>query len=735
MDRDRAGEAPPLDGGAAPRLAVLDEPDHPTTDAPEPGSGGAAGPERAGSPGAGAAPTGPAAPADPAVHRVRDLPARARGAALAVAVALLTAPAAALAHFVPGWAATNDPALMGLRALDVGTARTPLLGQPSQSGLYADSIASVHHPGPLHLYLLAGPVRVLGPALGMPLVSAAIVGACLVVIAWVVFRLLGRRAALVAAAALSLVTFTTGAASLVNPVSSNIAGYPLLACTVLLWAVAAGDVRLLPLATVAVSFTAQQHLAVVPATIVLCAGGLTVGAVGWWRQGRRHDPAGRRELRRSAVAAGAVGLLLWAPVLAQQAFGDAGNLGEMLWFARHGNGETVGPTAGARQVVHALGLPPLLGRTDADGLLMLSTPAPLTWMTAAAVLGLVGVVTWRHRGDRARASLGVMVGVVVAAGLVNGSSVPEGLEKTRLAFYHWAFALAFVVLLVLGVAASELLVPARRLARATRRGPARAAVVAVVVAAVMGTGLTSPQLDRRQSTVGAAYASVPAGELDRAVDDLLDVRGRLGDHTLLVSRGEPAYAGIAAGVAVLAAQRGLDLRMPLSDRFFVHDDRLVDRDRLDGGVALVAVGIDDPATPDGGELIARVPLADPFPADAFARLVEAARGVDAVGYGPETEAALDDVDHPEARELTALQLASVVTAPETALADVHLLDLLIRAPLDAPAFDPDDLLAVRHALHALDGDDVAGRLVELRLYLLDLDETLVLAESFEVGTP
>ena len=89
---------------------------------------------------------------------------RARLAAWAVGLALLAAPIAAFAHFVPGWAATSDPALMGLRAMDVGTARTPLLGQPSQSGLYAESVASVHHPGPLHLYVLAGPLRLFGAA-------------------------------------------------------------------------------------------------------------------------------------------------------------------------------------------------------------------------------------------------------------------------------------------------------------------------------------------------------------------------------------------------------------------------------------------------------------------------------------------------------------------------------------------------------------------------------------------
>src|SRR5918998_6735926 len=96
------------------------------------------------------------------VHRLRALSRAEQRWAIAVGVALLLAPLVALAIIGPGWVPANDPALMGLRALDVGTTRTPLLGQPSQSRVYADAVASVHHPGPLHFYLMALPVRLLG---------------------------------------------------------------------------------------------------------------------------------------------------------------------------------------------------------------------------------------------------------------------------------------------------------------------------------------------------------------------------------------------------------------------------------------------------------------------------------------------------------------------------------------------------------------------------------------------
>ena len=56
--------------------------------------------------------------------------------------------------------------------------------------------------GPLHFYLLALPVRLLGGTLGMLGVSVLVTGSCLVTSAWAVFRQLGRTAGVVAALAL-----------------------------------------------------------------------------------------------------------------------------------------------------------------------------------------------------------------------------------------------------------------------------------------------------------------------------------------------------------------------------------------------------------------------------------------------------------------------------------------------------------------------------------------------------
>ncbi len=181
---------------------------------PAPGDPAPAGASTTGTPAAGT-------PAAAPVHRLRDLDRRGRVWALLFAVALLLAPALAFAWAAPDWVPAGDPALMAVRALDVGTSRTPLTGQPSTSGFYGGAVGGHHvaHPGPLHFYLMALPVRLLGPALGMLVVSLAVTAGCVLIAAWATFRQLGALGGAVGAVVLSLITFTTGASSLVNPVS------------------------------------------------------------------------------------------------------------------------------------------------------------------------------------------------------------------------------------------------------------------------------------------------------------------------------------------------------------------------------------------------------------------------------------------------------------------------------------------------------------------------------------
>jgi hypothetical protein len=677
-------------------------------------------------PGRGAAPR----PSPRAIHRWRDLDGRQRRWGVAVGAALALAPLVALVHFLPVWSPQADPALMALRALDTGTTRTPLLGQPSQSGLYAESVASVHHPGPLHFYVLALPVRVLGGTVGMLVVSVAITGACLVTSAWAVFRQLGRTAGVVAALALAAVAFTTGASSLVHPVSSNIAGYPLLLSAVLCWCVAAGDIRLLPLATVAVSFTAQQHLSVVPATMVIAAGSLALLALRWRHEGRWRDPASRRSLRRAATRSGIVALVLWSPVLVQQAFGESGNLGRILWFARHDARENLGPVRALWQAAHALGLPPLLGRTGVTGAWLISRPTAATWVSAAAVLAAVALVClrWRTRAPR-RASLGPMTALVLAAGLYNGASVPAGLEQARLSFYHWTFVLSFFVALVIGLAVADPLVRAVRPALAGRRHLTTAAAVIVVVA-VAAPSVVNPHLDRSTNDARAAGAPLDPDAVDALVDAVDSQGEAIGPHPLVLIRNDPQFAMYGATLSFALVEHGVDVRFPLTDRFFVHDSRLVDRaDLASGLVFVVDREVESPTPP--GELIAEVDLESGLAVDDYRALVAAAEAADGeVVLGDELAASLAD----DERALIVSFLDRLLDAPDAVLLNPDLLAFLAdNPPLASPALEPERAARVLASIEGRSTPWRPGTPTSIRAYLLGRDDILATATPGEIG--
>ena len=120
----------------------------------------------------------------------------------------------------------------------------------------------------------------------------------------VVLRRAGLGVALGVSVLLMWTTWSTGTAVLTDPISSNVGGYPLLAAAVLAWALLLGDLRLLPLAVAAVTFAAQQHLAmVIPAAAVAV---VAVGVVGELR--RRWSAASRSG---PAARAGSAGRCCW----------------------------------------------------------------------------------------------------------------------------------------------------------------------------------------------------------------------------------------------------------------------------------------------------------------------------------------------------------------------------------------------------------------------------------------
>lgn len=675
----------------------------------------------------GAGTPAPPVAASATIHRLRDLDRRARWVAVLFAAALLLAPVLAFAWAAPQWAPASDPALMALRSLDVGTPRHPLTGQPSTSSAYDGDLGTphVHHLGPLHFYLMAIPVRLLGAALGMLVVSLAIVAASVLLSAWAVFRQLGPRGGVVAAVAIGAITYTTGAASLVNPVSSNIAGYPVLCSMVLLWCLLCGDLRLLPLAVAVVSFAAQQHLSVVPALAVAVV--LVVTAVGVASGRRLRDPAVRSRFARWSVVATAVGLVVWAPVLIQQLFGDEPNLTALAKFTRDSDRSTIGWGAGARQVANVLAWPPILGRDRVTGNTLLEEASVTTWLSAGLVIVAAGAVGWWWwRGSqRRRAALVAMVAVLAVGGLVSGSSVPDSLEQGRIALYQWVWPLAFFVVVTFGLALADGVrrwVPGAVAGRWLRPVGATTALLAVVVSAVL-----SSASDRPSNNLSTAYSPVERRSFDALGDQVMARSDDLGHVTVVLERGGELLDGFGPGLTVELTERGVDVRLShWTGGQGVHADRLVDPDTVDSGLVLAMEDPSEPRTEQiPGERIAAVSTSG-FDQEAFEELVAAAETGEPVRFGDDLEAYLAS-EPEEVAALRGFRVASLTEDARPVLSDPDVLDILLRYPPEYPRLDHDLMEQLLESF-----PDPGLRVLDLEVYLLDRDELLDYATAAEI---
>jgi hypothetical protein len=657
-------------------------------------------------------------PATRPIHRLRDLDRRGRWIAALFAGALALAPLLAFAWAAPGWTPSNDPALMALRSLDVGTSRTPLTGQPSTSANYTSDRDVVNHPGPTHFYLMAPAVRVLGVAVGMLTVSVLITGGCVLLAAWAVYRQLGPPGGVIGAVVLGAITFTTGASTLINPVSSNIARYPLLCSMVLVWCLLCGDIRLLPLASAMLSFTAQQHLSVLPTVGVVAAAGTIGFLVAWGGQGRWREPEARRRLAWWGGGAVAVALVIWSPVLYQQFFGKGTpNLTAMATFAQHDERPSLGMGSAVRQAAHVLGLPPILGQLNLSGEWLLADVSPFTWVTAAAVVVLTAFLGWRwRRTEPRRTAMVIAAGIVLAAGLVNGSSVPEGLEKLRLSLYHWAWPLVLFVTLALGLAVVDL---AKRVPLLQRPWvPTLACGLAAL--AIVVPSAANPRIDRRSNTLMDAYSPVERGYLDQLVDQVLAERDQIDGPVVLLERGQRSwFNGLREALAVELEDRGgLVVQHPRFLWMGIHHDRLADRDAVRSGLVLV---VDEVVTGDvaaqvdvPGRVIAEVGPDRPFDREAFDELVDQATTRETVEIGADGQRAIERMSS-DRSELFRASLFFLPAHADEALVDRETLEFLRDHPLDAPRLDPDLIDRVLDSLPA-------AQQPRLRVFLLDRDE-------------
>ncbi|MCU1357129.1 MAG: hypothetical protein JWM89_2547 [Acidimicrobiales bacterium] len=622
--------------------------------------------------------------------RLRDLDRRGRIGAAVVALLLVLIPFVAAAVNHGRWIPQGDDALIEMRARDVGTSRNPLVGQPSTSGSYGERAENVAHPGPIEFELLAPSVRLFGPTTGFLLVTASLVAACLVVSAWAVFRQVGPRGGSLAAVLLALGCFSAGAAGVVEPISSNIGRFPLLAGAVLVWALLCGDLRLAPLAVVVWSFAAQQHLSVLPAGAVVAGVGL-VGAA-WWVV--RGDPDGglsrRAQLGWLGGAVGA-GIVVWSPVLWQQLTGHPGNLSALASYSGDPARQDMGLRSAAGQVAHVLGVPPFLGRSSPRGWdLVAHVGTPQLVLTFVVAGALLAAGAWWARADRRIVAAVAMVGALAVAGLVTGTNIPDSPEKGRLAFYHWAFALSFFELLaVVWLVARLAPIVAPKLVHGRR-----STAFGVTVAVLVGVAATPVVADRASDRLNQPIATTAIRALVadvRSSPALRRVRGPL----LVLVDGDDRYIQVGDTLAARLLAAGVDARLPTSSKGFAHPDHLLDPCRIDHAdhVLVVSLVLDVPTTVPG-QTLAAVDAAPSLDADALGRLVAASAGAH-VEFGPKLERALGALPGDQGSLIGSTLAFRLARTPLSVLLNRANLDLLIAHPLASPTLRHADLVALR----------------------------------------
>ncbi|MEO6987660.1 MAG: hypothetical protein ABI239_03340 [Aquihabitans sp.] len=216
----------------------------------------------------------------------------------------------------------------------------------------------------------------------------------------------------------------------------------------------------------------------------------------------------------------------------------------------------MGLGSGATQALRALGLPPLLLRTDLTGADMIADLSPVAvGVSLLATVALVVVIVARRRTAPAHAALAATTLVLAAVGAFNGGNVPESLEAYRINFYRWMFVVSVGLCLTLGWAVIALVARGRSpIPRWTGPVAATAAVLVVAFVSVMAIEGGEPKVRRDQQVFAAVH------DLNELAEEAL-----AGSDTVYVTTdGVGAVLSVGPAVTQALVGEGYDVRV--SDR-------------------------------------------------------------------------------------------------------------------------------------------------------------------------
>ena len=341
------------------------------------------------------------------------------------------------------WKAAGDLSVIRLRALDVGTSNTPLVGPYSRF--------QWNHPGPSLSFAFAPWARLFGNS-GVGILIGAFVAnlAAMFGAAWVARR---SSKVLFFLTSIVLAAFVLLAQSgeLFNPWNPFVVVLPLFAALIAAWATFRGDRVAAVVLVIAASFAIQGHIGAAPLgvlALLIGGGGLLYAIV-------RSQGEERRDFVTTSLIAVGVMFVCWIPPLLDQLFGT-GNLGRLVEFQFTDTQPSAGLRFALDQVTRLLTFPP--GR-EVGFLGVVGNGPVVPWM--AIVLLAATVVAWK-KGWRDRLQLALVAWLSVAA---TGLAI-SGIKGIPFQYvFRWSWAMVLVVWIAcawVGVSLLLELAPVRR---------------------------------------------------------------------------------------------------------------------------------------------------------------------------------------------------------------------------------------------------------------------------------
>jgi hypothetical protein len=412
-----------------------------------------------------------------------------------------------------GWLPAGDQANIAIRAHDVLSSHTSLLGL--HSDVSAVTHQAVYNLGPMLFWLLAPAAR-LGPPAWLAITIGAANTAAIVGCVALARRRGGALLMLATAAAIAVMCRSLAPEVLHDIWNPSAAVLPFTLLIFLCWSLACGEHRLLPLTVLVASFVAQCQLTfALPALLLLCVGLGGLG-VSLWRSRRRApdrdaaaeaDRAGAPEAaldpgparggraRWWLLASVLVVAACWTAPLIDEIGEPRGNLTRIVETATAGE-PTLGQSAGKHAVTRAVGVLPWWLRVPVtpwdrkyevqSATSVLARISCALALCALAALVLAGL--WRQRAELVA---GGLIGLVLCAGLYLDAAATPTLRVLRetLGYTMWWGSPAgmFVWLIVLWPPAAALAYVARRVPGRLRPRP-RALSLAATLALAAGLG-------------------------------------------------------------------------------------------------------------------------------------------------------------------------------------------------------------------------------------------------------